>query len=1120
MADFLDDVKTWFEDLADWVQENLGDPAIAAALRDDLGLAPGEDIPAAQRNQIQQLGSGFDPDKKAFLETVEEIKGLVEVLIQLGDQIGSDEVSGWDAAYLMGKVSASESMRLHVPLLYALGKLTLFISDDPDRVSDFDPAVLVALVRGEPAALGTGEQFLQRLTAGISLLTLLLEALLEAVLGSDFLDAYYGWDPAPDSATPNADLVSARAMTFLMRSRGDVAGQVAMTAIAVPPEHGGPALLLSLGGGIAAEHEEGGVTYKFEAGVAGALDLWIPFSSTAYPFAANGDLNGYLKLSALRQRTTEPAIRIGDAGKTRLEIGSIGFGVDLMAQAAGFRVYLKDGELVIKLGEGDGFLQQLPVGEIKLGFNLSIAVDTQGGLRVEGGTLLRAMIPVEASVGGFLNIHHVDLILGPGRTASGGSPGYDIALEMSTAFGLNLGPFRASVDRLGFEFQFAFREGNLGFMDGELGFKPPNGVGMVLDAGIVKGGGYLFFDHSRGEYSGALELKFASWGLKAIGILSTRMPDGSPGFALLLLIYADLPRFHIAFGIFFEGVGGIIGLQHGVSLAALQESIPTGALDDILFPANPVADAPRIINRLRVIFPIRQYAFLVGPMFRLTWGTPAIGEIKLGLLLAMDNVLGGDRTLSLSSIVLLGQLRIGMPETQTGSIVRIICDFLGYLDFDNQRFGFYARLRNSRLVEILELTGSLVLQIDFGDNPAFVVAVGGFHPRFRDLPAGLPSKLDRVGLRFDIAIVKITIQCYLAVTSATIQFGAEVRLKVELGPLLIEGWLGFDALIYYQPRFRFEIDFRVGMVIKVFGQTLMGITVEGMLAGPGRWQVSGKVKFSILFWDFEESFDEQWGDEPVLPAASTDVAALMAAAYSNTDNWSAQLPAGTDALVTLSALPGETDVLAHPLGQLRVTQKIAPLGLTLEKYGETQVQGANRFDLEQVTIGDTVVANPSRTREHLARAAYLNLTEEQRLTQPSFETFDVGVAVGTTDYVTPAAVSGDLSYETRYLEPGMGEADGVLIIASLSVKHLLATLLTVQASQGAAAQAQLRINDSLRPATLSKLSLAEPALAIVNTTTLATVVAVADASNQTLVRQQFAVAAPAAAQVVEAFELS
>ena len=65
--------------------------------------------------------------------------------------------------------------------------------------------------------------------------------------------------------------------------------------------------------------------------------------------------------------------------------------------------------------------------------------------------------------------------------------------------------------------------GNLGPVDLALGFKPPNGVGLAIDAGVVKGGGYLFFDFDKGEYAGALELTIADFlSLKAIGLITTQ----------------------------------------------------------------------------------------------------------------------------------------------------------------------------------------------------------------------------------------------------------------------------------------------------------------------------------------------------------------------------------------------------------------------------------------------------------------------------------------------------------------------------------------------------------------------------------------------------------------------
>ena len=48
----------------------------------------------------------------------------------------------------------------------------------------------------------------------------------------------------------------------------------------------------------------------------------------------------------------------------------------------------------------------------------------------------------------------------------------------------------------------------------QFAFKPPNGIGLSLDAGIVKGGGYLGVDEH--GYAGILELKMLAVDVKAI----------------------------------------------------------------------------------------------------------------------------------------------------------------------------------------------------------------------------------------------------------------------------------------------------------------------------------------------------------------------------------------------------------------------------------------------------------------------------------------------------------------------------------------------------------------------------------------------------------------------------
>ena len=71
----------------------------------------------------------------------------------------------------------------------------------------------------------------------------------------------------------------------------------------------------------------------------------------------------------------------------------------------------------------------------------------------------------------------------------------------------------ATVSRLGALATITFPKGggNAGPAQIDVGFKPPNGVGLSIDAGVVKGGGYLFIDSDAGEYAGALELTFAGF---------------------------------------------------------------------------------------------------------------------------------------------------------------------------------------------------------------------------------------------------------------------------------------------------------------------------------------------------------------------------------------------------------------------------------------------------------------------------------------------------------------------------------------------------------------------------------------------------------------------------------
>jgi hypothetical protein len=1113
-------VVEWFKDVADWVQENLGDPDLARAIREDLGLAAGADIPKAKKDEIAGFAAGLDPDKEAFAATVEEVADITRALIALGEDLKGDQASGWDVFYLIFRIMTVESVRVRSQFVYALGKLLLMVSEDPEALEEFDPALVVGLLRGEPPPPGSGEQMLQRLNALSWLLITAGERAAKALWDLDareVYEAYYGWDPDPVSVTPVADQVSSRAVTMLIGPKGDGNPRLLLTVLGIPTEHRGPGVFLGFGGALSVERKRGDTMYKLSMGAAGAFDVAFGWGSSPLGFEFGGDPQGFAKLDVIRARNPDPAIRIGDPDGTRIDIERLVLGVELSPDRAAIRAGMEKAALIIDLAEGDGLLGSLPGGEIRVDFGLVMTADTDGGLRIEGGTQARAVLPVGSSLSGVFTVHHLEVALGPSRA------GRDLSLEISGAFSLRLGPFTATVDRIGMQVDIGFEEGNLGVLDAGLGFKPPSGLGLALDVGAVKGGGYLFFDPARGEYAGALELTFGPVSVKAIGLLSTKvpLPDGGRGWALLLLLYFEFPPIQLGFGFTLVGVGGVIGMHHGVSVEALTTGMRDGALDDILFPKDPVVDAPRIINRLRATFPVTVRTVTFGPMLKLGWGTPAIVTVSIGFIVQLDNVLPpGDAPVQFNRFVLVGQVRVQMLPAETGAppLLKLLVDVLGFYDSETARLGFAARLRDSKVAEIT-LSGMMVVQADFGADPSFVLAAGGFHPRFADIPGGTPAPIDRLAVGFAIGPVKVTIEGYFAVAAATVQAGARLRAQAKFGPLSIDGWLGFDAIFYFEPRFRFEVDVHAGVAIKFKGHSLASVDLKGTFSGPGLWRITGSVSFEILFWDVSKSFDESIGSAPTTPQFTVDVAALVRKAVGDRSNWTAQLPSSGRSMVTVGSISGVDGLLAHPLGKLQMTQRVAPLGLDLEKFGEARVGGQRRFDIEEVRIGSQVVAAPTHVTQPFTRAHFVEMSDEDRLTYPSFEPFSAGVAVGSDRFTVPSdQPRGDLDYETHYLRKdersrryNLELADIIGRVASLEVR--------LAAQSGAVARSENYQVAAMQPETRAEIDVREAPLAAASTHDLSEVMTLSDNALYATAAASQVIGTLKEVQLVEEFEL-
>ena len=786
-------------------------------------------------------------------------------------------------------------------------------------------------------------------------------------------------------------------------------------------------------------------------------------------------------------------VELGSFGSAELVVKEIGAAIQIAVKAAGaaieprFDVFLREG--AVKLIIKDTLLKQVLSGDVAVDFSLEAQLDAKGRLHLKDGTGLRVSLPVPKIPSGPLNLQLIHLGIEPVDGNFG-----SIDAELSASFGIELGPFKGSVDRLG----AIVRLRNL--LDGspsvEFGLKPPNGAGLSLDAGVVKGGGYIYLDPEKGEYAGVLELRMMAIGIKAIAILNTKVPDA--GWSLLLLIFGNFPPIQLSFGFTLTGIGGLIGLQHTTSTDALSKGLASGALDAILFPANPVGDAPQIINTLRTIFPTRRGGFVIGPMLEVGWGTPNLVTIRAGVLIET------------SKIVIVGQAIIQLPPlvSKDLAILRLQIDFVGYIIFDPFKLGFDGKLRDSRVL-FITLTGSFAFRASFGAKPSFLLSAGGFHPRFKDIPEDMPP-MDRVGAGFSIGIVGVKFEGYFAVTSATVQAGSELRVWADVGIASFEGGFGYDVIVYLEPRFYFEADMRIWAKLDILGFTL-GARIEGLLAGPGSWRAAGLATVDLgFFGEHSVDFDERWGSVPDTPRPTEDVALELSRTIEKAENWSAQLPRPEDAFVTLAKVEGSTDLMAHPRSPLTFRQKYVPLGAPLKRLGTKRPLNANRFSAPALTLPGGAGGFPaSAVKDHFASAQFFDVSEVDRLQGPSFEPYDAGITVAVDTFDTGEMVAETFDYEEVNLS---SDERGVV-----STSHLgLLTDTRWVVAFGGAARSELR--QRLQPKVVAKAEVANAGYRVTERTTAKPAGAGPAATTYFNARARAAVLDAADFQVAEAFE--
>ena len=707
-------------------------------------------------------------------------------------------------------------------------------------------------------------------------------------------------------------------------------------------------------------------------------------------------------------------LTVGDPAGTHFTIPklSLRFPINIASGSpdVGFELSLDRTQLVLAAGGADSFLGKI-LGDKRVEgqFDLGIGIDRKRGLYLIGSGGFEVEIPLHRSLGP-LTIQSIFV----GFAVDGGR----FSLSLAASVSAQLGPVAAAVSHFGVQIvadtaNNAARGLDLGPVHLLADFLPPDGGGLSLSAGPVTGGGFIKHDKDAGSYSGILDLKFTDIGLVAVAIITTKLPGGKKGFALFINIGVTFnPSITLPYLFYLSGCGGLCAVNRTMDTEALRSGLRNKTLDSILFPADPIKNASKIISDSERVFPIEEGRFVIGPMAKLGWGTGGLVTANIAIVLELPAPI---------VIALLGQVKVRVPQSEE-SKVKLNLDILGVLEIEKKSLSFDATLYDSKVL-IYELYGDAALRLRWGSSPQFAMSVGGFHPKFTP-PANFPSlRRLTIALR-STSSFELSATMYHALTSNTLQFGAKLRLYASACGASLEGHLSFDTLFQFSP-FEFDVGISGGLSARFHGRNIASVKLSLDLSGPTPWHAKGKAKVSVLCWDVTARFSKTWGSDDKARVAKVDPLPPFLEELEVVGNWSAALSPRRTIVETLKSLeaplppssdetpdpaaPPVPDFLVHPAGALAFRQRLLPLDMKLEKFKSADVKTHFKFDV-RMDLGPTTAApTPTETapclppgislvnnevKEHFAKAQFKSLSKSDRLSRPSYEKFRAGLEVG------------------------------------------------------------------------------------------------------------------------------
>ncbi len=680
---------------------------------------------------------------------------------------------------------------------------------------------------------------------------------------------------------------------------------------------------------------------------------------------------------------------LDDAGQPTLTATDIGAALEIDAA-----------KITIASEDGDSIIKKLLPKELQAPFSLAVEGRTGRGVEIHGGIgategAIELTFPLDLDLGGIIFLRELFL--------QAKEEGNGAAIVAALSANATLGPIAMNVTRVGLR-------ARIGPSGAQLEFKLPDGFGVSMDTSVIRLGGYLLVDQEHGRYVGAVEIAvLEKFSLVAVAIITTKMPDGSEGFSLLVLIAVTFPvPIPLGFGFFLGGVGGLLGLNRGIDLDRLRLGLRSGTADSILFPTDVVRRIDTIVRDLEEVFPIAKDHFLIAPMALITWSTPALITAKIGLIIEIGSPL---------RLAILGVIKLALPDPET-PIVSINVAFLGAIDIPGSMLSFDASIYDSGIGFDdfkLSLEGDIALRVCWGATPDFVITIGGFHPSYTPAAHLRLPPMRRMSISLLKDNPRITLSTYFAITSNSVQLGAALELRLEVAGFSIQGDAGFDVLVQIVP-FKLMAHMWISLVVKSGSMNILTISLDLNVEGPSPWIAKGKAKFSILFFSVEVAVEVTMGESVPTELPLASVLTKLLDALKDPAAWSATLGGGNE-LVTLLP-PAAGDLVLDAAGQLTVQQQLMPLGRDISLFGTARPIDVKRVSVEKLKVGveDAVVGDG--TLEHVTDAfspgAFKPLSDQEKLTAAAYEQMPSGVrSLAKTALRTDDALAHTVAYETR-----------------------------------------------------------------------------------------------------------